>query len=64
MFAPQGAPQDLDSFRPIIVLAAIISVVFWRAVLKTILMIVAIILVVLLTSGAVLVFQSAHHVIR
>lgn len=54
----------MDSFRPIIVLAAIISVVFWRAVLKTILMIVAIILVVLLTSGAVLVFQSAHHVIR
>jgi hypothetical protein len=62
MYLPQGAPQELESIRILIVAFAVITVVFWRAVLRITLTVAAIVIVVLLTSGAVAFFQALHHV--
>ncbi len=48
----------------LIILSAIIMAIFWRAALRIALMIVAIILMVLITSGAIVVFDGMHHVIK
>jgi hypothetical protein len=62
MYAPQGAPQELESIRIVIVLSAVMAVIFWRAVLRITLKVAAIVIVVLLTSGAVAFFQAIHHI--
>jgi hypothetical protein len=56
-----AAPHAAESIRYAIVLFAIFSVVFWRVMLKIVVMVVAIAFVVLLASGAILILQSMHH---
>src|ERR1022692_977232 len=60
MYLPQGAPQELESIRILIVAFAVMTVVFWRAVLRITLTVAAIVIFVLLTSGAVAFFQAIH----
>ena len=60
MFGHQGAPQNLESIRILIMLFAIITMIFWRAVLRIVVTIVAIVIVVLLASGAVALWQGLH----
>jgi hypothetical protein len=48
----------------LIVLSAILMAVFWRSALRIVLTIVAIILVVLITSGAIVLLDNLHHVIK
>lgn len=62
MYAPQGAPQELESIRILIVLSAVMAVIFWRAVLRIALKATAIVIVVLLASGAVAFFQAIHYI--
>jgi len=61
VFTPQAVAQSVESIRTGIVAFAVIAVVFWRVLLKLALAIVAIALVVLLTSGVVLLFEGLHH---
>lgn len=62
MFVVQATPQAVESARTIIVLFAAISVIFWKTLLKIAVTVAAIVLVVLLTSGAIMIYQSIHHV--
>jgi len=61
MFVAQGTPQAVESVRTVIVLFAVISVLFWKPLLKIAVAIAAIAIVVLLASGAILILQSIHH---
>ncbi len=64
MLAPQGAHQELESVRILIVLFAVTAVIFWRVVLKIALMVAATVIVILLTSGAVAFFEGIDHIIK
>jgi predicted RND superfamily exporter protein len=61
MHAIHGAAQDVESARAAIVLIAAVLVIFWRFVLRAILMIIAIAVVVLVGSGALVLLQSMHR---
>jgi hypothetical protein len=56
-----SAPQIVDSVRTTVVLFAIVSVVFWKVLLKLIVMVAVIVLIVLLTSGAIVLLESINH---
>jgi hypothetical protein len=59
MFLAQGAPENLQSLEPVIVVLSIAAVLFWRVVLR----ILAIMIILLLVSGVVLLLEAMHHVI-
>jgi hypothetical protein len=61
MIAVGGTPQAVESARMIIVLFAIVFVVFWKPLLKIAVMVAATTMIVLLTSGAVVLLQDIHH---
>jgi hypothetical protein len=58
MLLTQASSESLHSLEPVIVLIAISSIVFWRVTLR----ILAIALVVLVVSGAVLAWTAMQHV--
>jgi hypothetical protein len=60
MLLTQASSESLHSLEPVIVLIAISSVVFWRVTLR----ILALALVGLAFSGAVLVWTAVQHVLR
>ena len=60
MFVVQAAPQAVESVRTIILLFAVISVIFWKTLIKLAVTVAAIVLVVLLTAGAIMIFQYVH----
>jgi hypothetical protein len=62
MFVAEAAPQAVESVRTAIVLIAVVSVVFWKALLKFVLMAAVITVIVLLASGAMVLMQNIHHV--
>ncbi len=64
MFVLQATPQAVESARTIIVIFATISVIFWRALLRIVVMVAAMAVIILLTSGALLIYQSLHHLAR
>lgn len=55
------APHAAASIRYVILLFAIFSVVFWRVMLRIVVMVVAMAILVLLASGAVLILQNMQH---
>ena len=61
MFVGQGTPHAVESARMVIVLFTAISVIFWKTLLKIVLTVAAIAVVVLLTSGVILIYQGIHH---
>jgi hypothetical protein len=61
MHAFQGAAQGVESARAAVVLIAAVLVIFWRLVLRAIVMIIAIAVVVLVGSGAIAVLHSMHR---
>ena len=61
MHAIQGAAQEVESARAAIVLIAAVLVIFWRLVLRVLLAIIAIAVVVLVGSGAIVLLQSMHR---
>ena len=64
MLVFQATPQTVESVRTIIVAFAMISVIFWRALLRIIVMVAAIVMIILLTSGVLLIYQILHHLAR
>jgi hypothetical protein len=56
-----SAPQAVESARTAVVLFAVVSVVFWKALLKIIVMAAVIVLIVLLTSGSIVLLESINH---
>lgn len=61
MHALQGAAQGVESARAAIALIAAVLVIFWRLVLRAIVMIIVIAVVVLVGSGAIALLQSMHR---
>jgi hypothetical protein len=64
MFAPQAAAQNVQSIQTAIVVFAVIVVVFWRLLLKLALAILAIALLILLSSGAFAFFEGLRLAVR
>jgi hypothetical protein len=64
MFVVQATPQAVESARTIIVLFAAIFVIFWRVMIRIVVMVAAIVAIVLLTSGAILIYQIIFHIAR
>jgi hypothetical protein len=60
MSLAQGGPGNLQSVELIIIVLSVAAVLFWRVVLK----ILAIVILVLLVSGAVLFLEGMHQAIR
>jgi hypothetical protein len=58
MFLAQGGAENLKSLEPVIVVLAIGSVLFWRLVLK----LVVIAVVAVIASGVIFFVQHLHHV--
>jgi hypothetical protein len=56
----EAAAQGAESARAAIVAVAVVLVVFWRAVLRLLVALIAIGVVVLVCSGAVALIHSAH----
>jgi hypothetical protein len=61
MFVAQGAPHVQESIRAAVVLLAVVSVVFWKMLLKTVVMVVSVTVIVLLAYGAIALLQSLHR---
>ncbi|HEY5359506.1 MAG TPA: hypothetical protein VIJ82_17815 [Streptosporangiaceae bacterium] len=61
MFVAQGAPHVQESIRAAVVLFAVVSVVFWKMLLKTVVMVVSVTVIVLLAYGAIALLQSLHR---
>jgi len=60
MFLAQGAPENLQSLEPVIVVLSIAAVLFWRVVLRLL----AIVIIVLFVSGVALLLEGIHQAIR
>jgi hypothetical protein len=61
MHAIHGAAQEVESARAAIVLIAAVLVIFWRLVLRVLLAIIAIAVMVLVGSGAIVLLQTMHR---
>jgi hypothetical protein len=61
MFVTEGAPHAVESARAAVVLFAVVSVVFWKVMLKIVVMVVAITAIVLLTYGAIALVQVVNR---
>jgi hypothetical protein len=64
MLAAQSATHDLGSAQLLLVVASILIVLFWRIALKMVLIVVAIAMIILVTSGLAAVLQDLHHLIK
>jgi hypothetical protein len=60
----QGASQNLESIRILLAIFVILTVLFWRTMLKIVIITLLIIIIVLITSGAAILLQHAHYVIK
>jgi hypothetical protein len=61
MFVTESAPHVVQSARAAVVLFAVVSVVFWKVMLKIVVMVVAITAIVLLTYGAIALVQVVNR---
>lgn len=64
MLAAQSSVHDIQSIQLLIVIAAVLTVIFWKLVLKMIIIVLAVVLTILITSGAVALLGSLHHLIK
>lgn len=63
MFADQHTTQNIDSVRVAALLLATALVVFWRPVIKLVIMLLAIAVIAGLGIGAFVLLQSTHYLI-
>lgn len=61
MYVAPESLQAVESVRYIVLLFATVSVVFWRVLIKIVVMVAAIAVLVLLASGAILILQSIRQ---
>ena len=64
MLALQSGAPGTGHIEAVIVVIAIFAVIFWRNVVKILLMVALLLFLVLIASGAVAVIDALQHVIR
>lgn len=64
MLAVQSSAQDLGSIQLLLAIAVILIVLFWRVALKMLIMVLAIVMIVLITSGVAVLLQELHHFVK
>jgi hypothetical protein len=64
MLAAQSAAHDLGSVQLLLAIAVVLIVLFWRVALKMVIMVLAIVMIVLITSGAAVLLQEFHRFIK
>jgi hypothetical protein len=64
MLALQSGAPGIGHIEAIIVVIAILAMIFWRDVIKILLMVALLLFIILVTSGAVAVIDVLQHVIR
>jgi hypothetical protein len=61
MYVASESPQAVESVWYVVLLFSIVCVVFWRALLKIVITIVAVVVLALLATGAILILENIHH---
>jgi hypothetical protein len=61
MLAAHSAVQDINSIRLLLVTGVILFILFWRIAIKLMIMVVLIVVIFLITSGALTFIESVHH---
>ena len=64
MLALHSGATGLGHVEAVIVVIAIFTVIFWRDVLKILLMVGLLLFIILMASGAVVIIDVLQHVIR
>lgn len=64
MLAVQSSAQGLGSIQLLLAIAVILIVLFWRVALKMLIMVLAIVMIVLITSGVAVLLQELHHFVK
>ncbi len=64
MLAVQSSAQDPGSIQLLLAIAVILIVLFWRVALKMLIMVLAIVMIVLITSGVAVLLQELHHFVK
>jgi hypothetical protein len=61
MLVAQGAPHAMESARAAVVLFAVVSIVFWKVLLKIAVAVVAITVIVLVSYGAIALMHGLYR---
>lgn len=64
MLAIQAAVHGTQSLQPILIIISILAVLFWRAILKIILMFLLIGILISIVAGAAALMPMLQHVIK
>ncbi len=64
MLALQSGAPGIGHIEAIIVVIAILAMIFWRDVIKILLMVALLLFIILIASGAVAVIDILQHVIK
>jgi hypothetical protein len=61
MITAQGAAQNLEAIRLLAMLSAAVVIMFWRAVIKFMIIAIAMVLVSLVAAGALVFLEGIHR---
>ena len=64
MLALQSGAPGIGHIEAVIVVIAILALIFWRDVIKILLMVALLLFIILIASGAVAVIDVLQHVIK
>jgi hypothetical protein len=64
MLALQSGAPGIGHIEAVIILIAILAMIFWRDVIKILLMVALLLFIIFIASGAVVVIDVLQHVIR
>jgi ABC-type polysaccharide/polyol phosphate export permease len=64
MLALQSGATGMGHIEAVIVVIAVFAVIFWRDVIKILLMVALLLVIILIASGAVIVIDVLQHVVR
>ena len=64
MLALQSGAPGIGHIEAVIVVIAILAMIFWRDVIKILLMVALLLFIIFIASGAVAVIDVLQHVIR
>jgi hypothetical protein len=64
MLALQSGAPGIGHIEAVIVVIAILAMIFWRDVIKILLMVTLLLFIILIASGAVAIIDGLQHVIK
>ena len=64
MLALHSAPNGIGNIEAVIVVIAILGAIFWREVLKILLMVGLLLIIILVAGGAVAIIDVLQHAVR